>query len=73
MVDIAAMDGHTEAELLTPMGALEAHSDHPLARVGRAISFLAKRQAGGRREPRTGGVAGPGSAQLRACPPPVAY
>ncbi|MEQ1911243.1 MAG: HAD-IC family P-type ATPase, partial [Vicinamibacterales bacterium] len=32
-VDVVAMDGHTEAELLTSMGALEAHSDHPLARA----------------------------------------
>ena len=31
VVDVVAMDGHTEAELLTSMGALEAHSDHPLA------------------------------------------
>lgn len=33
VVDVVAMDGHTEAELLTSMGALEAHSDHPLARA----------------------------------------
>ncbi len=33
VVDVVAMDGHTEAELLTAMGALEAHSDHPLARA----------------------------------------
>jgi len=33
VVDVVAMDGHTETELLTSMGALEAHSDHPLARA----------------------------------------
>ena len=33
VVDVVAMDGHTEDELLTSMGALEAHSDHPLARA----------------------------------------
>ncbi len=33
VVDVVPMDGHTETELLTAMGALEAHSDHPLARA----------------------------------------
>jgi Cd2+/Zn2+-exporting ATPase len=33
VVDVVAMDSHTEAELLASMGALEAHSDHPLARA----------------------------------------
>ena len=33
VVDVVAMDGHTEAELLMSMGALEARSDHPLARA----------------------------------------
>jgi Cd2+/Zn2+-exporting ATPase len=33
VVDVVAMNGHTEAELLTAMGALEAHSDHTLARA----------------------------------------
>ena len=33
VVDIVAMEGHTEVEVLTSIGALEAHSDHPLARA----------------------------------------
>jgi Cd2+/Zn2+-exporting ATPase len=33
VVDVVAMEGHTDAELLASMGALEAHSDHPLARA----------------------------------------
>ena len=33
VVDVVAMEGHTETELLASMGALEAHSDHPLARA----------------------------------------
>ncbi len=33
VIDVVPMEGHTETELLTAMGALEAHSDHPLARA----------------------------------------
>jgi Cd2+/Zn2+-exporting ATPase len=33
VVAVVALAGHTETELLTAMGALEAHSDHPLARA----------------------------------------
>lgn len=33
VVDIVPMSGHTEAELLEAMGAMEAHGDHPLARA----------------------------------------
>lgn len=33
VVDIVPLNGHTEAELLQAMGAVEAHGDHPLARA----------------------------------------
>ena len=33
VVDVKAMADHTEDELLRVMGAIEAHSDHPLARA----------------------------------------
>ena len=33
VVDVVTMSGHTEEELLRAMGAMEAHSDHPLARA----------------------------------------
>ena len=33
VVDVVPMEGHTDAELLRVMGALEAHSDHPVARA----------------------------------------
>jgi Cd2+/Zn2+-exporting ATPase len=33
VVDVVAMEGHTEEELLGAMAAVEAHSDHPLARA----------------------------------------
>jgi Cd2+/Zn2+-exporting ATPase len=33
VVSVVPSDGHTEAELLTAMGAIEARSDHPLARA----------------------------------------
>lgn len=33
VVDVVPMSGHTHAELLEAMGAVEAHSDHPLARA----------------------------------------
>ena len=33
VVDVLPMNGHSETELLKAMGALEAHSDHPLARA----------------------------------------
>ena len=33
VVDVVALAGHTETELLSAMAAIEAHSDHPLARA----------------------------------------
>ena len=33
VVDVKPLQNHTEKELLTAMGAIEAHSDHPLARA----------------------------------------
>ena len=33
VVDVRPLHNHTEAELLKAMGAIEAHSDHPLARA----------------------------------------
>lgn len=33
VVDIVPLSGHTREELLAAMGAVEAHSDHPLARA----------------------------------------
>jgi Cd2+/Zn2+-exporting ATPase len=33
VVDVVPFSGHTTAELLEAMGAVEAHSDHPLARA----------------------------------------
>lgn len=33
VVDVVPMANHTEAELLQVLGAMEAHSDHPLARA----------------------------------------
>jgi len=33
VVDVVAMSGHSESELLQVMGALEARSDHPIARA----------------------------------------
>ncbi|MEX2282068.1 MAG: heavy metal translocating P-type ATPase [Gemmatimonadota bacterium] len=33
VVDVVALAGHTESELLAVMGAIEGHSDHPLARA----------------------------------------
>lgn len=33
VIDVIALPGHTESELLTAMAAVEAHSDHPLARA----------------------------------------
>jgi Cd2+/Zn2+-exporting ATPase len=33
VVDVMPLNGHTETELLQAMGAVEAHSDHPLARA----------------------------------------
>lgn len=33
VVDVVAMSGHSETELLQVMGALEARSDHPIARA----------------------------------------
>jgi len=47
VLDVIPMNGHTRAELLEAMGAVEAHSDHPLARAiikevkGRGISIAA--------------------------------
>ncbi len=47
VLDVIPMDGHTRAELMEAMGAVEAHSDHPLARAiikevkGRGISIAA--------------------------------
>ena len=38
VVDVVPMNGHTEAELLERIGAMEAHSDHPLARA--IVSFV---------------------------------
>jgi Cd2+/Zn2+-exporting ATPase len=41
VVEVVAMNGHTEEELLERAGAMETHSDHPL---GRAImAFIASR------------------------------
>ena len=43
VVEVMAMNGHTDTELLERVGALESHSDHPLARaitayiIGRGI------------------------------------
>ncbi len=45
VVDIVPLEGHPEAELLRAMGAVEAHSDHPVGRAiaayirGRGIAF----------------------------------
>lgn len=33
VVQVAPMNGHTEAELLERVGAMESHSDHPLAKA----------------------------------------
>ena len=33
VIDVMPLGNHTEQELLTAMGAIEAHSDHPLARA----------------------------------------
>jgi Zn2+/Cd2+-exporting ATPase len=41
VVEVVPMNGHTETELLEPIGAMEAHSDHPLARA--IVSFLEDR------------------------------
>lgn len=41
VVDILALENHTEGELLRAMGAIEAHSDHPLARA--IVSYVRER------------------------------
>lgn len=41
VVGVVPMNGHTEAELLERIGALEVHSDHPLARA--AVEFVRQR------------------------------
>ena len=41
VVDVVAMNGHTETELLKRVGALEVHSDHPIARA--VVEFVRER------------------------------
>jgi Cd2+/Zn2+-exporting ATPase len=41
VVEFVPMNGHTETELLERIGAMEAHSDHPLARA--IVSFVEDR------------------------------
>jgi len=41
VVEVVPMNGHSESELLERIGALEAQSDHPLARA--IVSYLAKK------------------------------
>ena len=51
VVDVAPLAGHSEQELLRAMGAIEAHSDHPLARA-----IVAEVQSRGIRFPAAGEV-----------------
>jgi Cd2+/Zn2+-exporting ATPase len=41
VVDVVPMNGHTETELLKRVGALEVHSDHPIARA--VVEFVRER------------------------------